>query len=35
MTKYEQEMYRDISRLTKAVEKLVKILERLAKQQND
>jgi hypothetical protein len=33
MTKYEQEMYRDISRLTKAVEKLVKILERLAKEQ--
>ena len=34
MTKYEQEMYRDISRLTKAVEKLVKILERLAKEQS-
>jgi hypothetical protein len=35
MTKYEQEMYRDISRLTKSVEKLVKILEQLAKEQND
>ena len=34
MTKYEQEMYRDISRLTKAVERLVKILEKLAKEQN-
>ena len=33
MTKYEQEMYRDISRLTKAVERLVKILEKLAKSQ--
>jgi len=34
MTKYEQEMYRDISRLTKAVERLVKILEKLAKEQS-
>jgi len=35
MTKYEQEMYRDISQLTKAVEKLVKLLTKIAKEQND
>ena len=33
MNKNEQQMYRDISRLTKAVEKLVRILEKLAKEQ--
>ena len=35
MTKYEQEMYRDISRLTKALEQLVKLLTKIAKEQND
>ena len=33
MNRNEQEMYKDISRLTKAVEKLVKILTKLAKDQ--
>ena len=33
MNKNEQQMYRDISRLTKAVERLVRILEKLAKDQ--
>ena len=33
MNRFEQEMYKDISRLTKAVEKLVKILTKLAKDQ--
>ena len=33
MTKAEQQMYRDISNLTKALEKLVKILTKLAKEQ--
>lgn len=33
MTKAEQQMYRDISNLTKALTKLVKILEKMAKQQ--
>ena len=33
MNKNEQQLYRDISRLTKAVEKLVRILEKLAKDQ--
>ena len=35
MTKSEQQMYKDISSLTKAVQRLVKILEKLALQQND
>lgn len=33
MNRYEQEMYKDISSLTKAIEKLVKILAKLAKDQ--
>lgn len=33
MTRNEQQMYRDISSLTKALERLVKILEKLAKEQ--
>ena len=33
MSKNEQQMYRDISSLTKALERLVKILEKLAKEQ--
>ena len=33
MNKNEQQMYRDISELTKALTKLVKILEKLAKEQ--
>ena len=33
MNKNEQQMYRDISNLTKALEKLVKILTKLAKEQ--
>ena len=33
MNRNEQQMYRDISDLTKALTKLVKILERLAKEQ--
>jgi hypothetical protein len=33
MNKNEQQMYRDISSLTKALERLVKILEKMAKQQ--
>ena len=33
MNRNEQQMYRDISALTKALEKLVKILEKMAKQQ--
>tara|TARA_R110002153_G_scaffold193721_1_gene347122 strand:- start:330 stop:434 length:105 start_codon:yes stop_codon:yes gene_type:complete len=33
MNRHEQEMYRDISALTKALERLVKILEKLAKEQ--
>jgi len=35
MNKNEQQLYRDISNLTKAVQKLVKLLEKIAKQQND
>jgi len=33
MNKNEQQMYRDISSLTKALERLVKVLEQLAKEQ--
>ena len=33
MTRNEQQMYRDISNLTKALEKLVKVLTKLAKDQ--
>ena len=33
MNKNEQQMYRDISSLTKAVQRLVKLLEQMAKQQ--
>ena len=33
MNKNEQQMYRDISSLTKALERLVKILEKLAREQ--
>jgi ubiquinone biosynthesis protein UbiJ len=34
MNRNEQQMYDDISRLTKAVERLVRLLEKLAKQQS-
>tara|TARA_R100001594_G_scaffold12889_1_gene28219 strand:+ start:116 stop:220 length:105 start_codon:yes stop_codon:yes gene_type:complete len=33
MSKNQQQMYKDISALTKALERLVKILEKMAKQQ--
>jgi hypothetical protein len=33
MNRNEQQMYKDISSLTKALERLVKILEKMAKQQ--
>ena len=33
MSKNEQQLYRDISNLTKAVQKLVKLIEKMAKQQ--
>ena len=33
MNKNEQQMYRDISSLTKAEQRLVKLLEQMAKQQ--
>ena len=33
MTRNEQQMYKDISSLTKAVQRLVKLLEQMAKQQ--
>ena len=33
MNKNEQQLYKDISNLTKAVQKLVKLLEKIAKQQ--
>ena len=33
MNKNEQQLYRDISNLTKAVQKLVKLIEKMAKQQ--
>ena len=35
MNRNEQQLYKDISNLTKAVQKLVKLLEKIAKQQND
>ena len=34
MTRNEQQMYKDISELTKALTKLVKVIEKLATQQN-
>ena len=33
MTHNEQQMYKDISSLTKALERLIKVIEKLAKQQ--
>ena len=33
MTRNEQQMYKDISDLTKAVQKLVKLIEQMAKKQ--
>jgi len=33
MNKNEQQMYRDISSLTKALQRLVKLIEKMAKQQ--
>ena len=33
MNRNEQELYRDISNLTKAVQKLVKLMEKIAKAQ--
>ena len=33
MNKNEQQLYRDISNLTKAIQKLVKLIEKMAKQQ--
>ena len=33
MTRNEQQLYRDISSLTKAVQKLVKLMEKIAKAQ--
>ena len=33
MTRNEQQMYKDISELTKAITRLVKLLEKLAKHQ--
>jgi len=35
MTLNEQQLYKDISELTKAVQKLVKLLTKIAKDQND
>ena len=35
MTRNEQQLYKDISELTKAVQKLVKLLTKIAKDQND
>ena len=34
MNRNQQQMYKDISDLTKALTKLVKVIEKLAKQQN-
>ena len=33
MNRHEQQLYKDISDLTKAVQKLVKLIEKMAKQQ--
>ena len=33
MNRNEQQLYRDISNLTKAVQKLVKLMEKIAKEQ--
>ena len=33
MNRHEQQLYKDISNLTKAVQKLVKLIEKMAKQQ--
>ena len=33
MNRSEQQLYKDISNLTKAVQKLVKLIEKMAKQQ--
>ena len=35
MNRNQQQMYKDISDLTKALTKLVKVIEKLAKQQHD
>ena len=35
MNKNEQQLYRDIRNLTKAVQKLVRLLTKIAKEQND
>ena len=35
MNRNEQQLYKDISDLTKAVQKLVKLLTKIAKDQND
>ena len=35
MNKNEQQLYKDISNLTKAVQKLVRLLTKIAKEQND
>ena len=35
MNRNEQQLYKDISNLTKAVQRLVKLLEKIAKNQND
>ena len=35
MNKNQQQLYKDISDLTKAVQKLVKLLTKIAKDQND
>ena len=34
MTRNEQQMYKDISSLTRALERLVKVLEKIIKEQN-
>ena len=35
MNKNQQQLYKDISNLTKAVQKLVRLLTKIAKEQND